>query len=51
MRTLLTKRLSKEIVQDWGEAIKMKHRLECEEEDNERMYAYLVQVDVDNKVI
>jgi len=50
MRTLLAKRLTKEIVQDWGEQIKMKQRLECEEEENERMYAYLVKVDVDNKV-
>lgn len=50
MRALLIKRVTKEIVQDWGEQIKMKKRLECEEEENERMYAYLSGLDVENKV-
>lgn len=50
MRTLLSKRITKEIVQDWGEQVKMKKRLECEEEENDRMYAHLVSLDVENKV-
>jgi hypothetical protein len=50
MRTLLAKRVTKEIVKDWGEQIKMKDRLECEEEENERMYTYLSKVDCENKV-
>ncbi|OXA63043.1 trichoplein keratin filament-binding protein [Folsomia candida] len=49
MRTLLSKRITKEIVQDWGEQVKMKKRLECEEEENDRMYAHLVSLDVENK--
>jgi len=50
MRTLLTKRTTKEIVKDWDEQMRMKQRLQCEEDETERMYAYLCAQDAANKV-
>lgn len=50
MRTLLSKRLTKEIVADWGTQIEMKNRLECEAQHEERMWAELSLRDVEEKV-
>jgi len=49
MRTLLSKRLNKEIVQDWGEQLCMKKRLEAEKIEEERMWAYLWEQDAEEK--
>lgn len=42
--------MAKEITRDWEEQIKMKQRLECEQEENDRMYDYLWLKDAENKV-
>lgn len=50
MRTLLSKRMTREIVRDWGEQIVQKQRLECEEQEEERMWACLNAYDAELKV-
>lgn len=42
--------MAKEIVKDWDAQLEMKQRLKCEEEENDRMYAYLWIKDAENKV-
>jgi hypothetical protein len=49
MRSLLSKRMTKEIAQDWGTQIEMKNRLECEQQAEERMWAYVSELDVQEK--
>ncbi|CAL8138338.1 unnamed protein product [Orchesella dallaii] len=49
LRTLRVQKMAKEISKDWDEQIKMKERLSCEQEENDRMYAYLWIKDAENK--
>lgn len=50
LRTLRVQKMTKDIANDWDEQIKMKKRLECEKEENDRMYEYLWLKDAENKV-
>jgi len=50
MRTLLSKRLSREIAEDWKEQLWQKRRLECEQQEEERMWACLNLEDMEEKV-
>lgn len=51
LRTLRVSKMAKEIAKDWDEQIRMKYRLECEQEENDRLYDYLWLKDAENKVI